>query len=325
MSRGFVMQAAGTLTATLAVSITLALAPPARAGGDFVDLAAGSGRVWFVGEPGLRVLDARTGRTLASAQRVGAAYPLSVALAGGAAWIASVENGYVWGTLARVDIRTGRLRVLWHKQDTAVQYLAAGAGSVWALIASAGSLHISRFTFAGRLVRTWNVPDAGRIAADASGCWISADHGLLHIDRRGHLHRVVRAQLGDVGTGAGAVWLPQATSVIRVDERTGRIRTLHTGLLRLGGFQHDLAAGDGALWALDHLDRSRSRLRRFNLDTGRSSGGLDLPGIADALDVEPNAIWIATVIAPPDRPATGYDVVRVDPHTLRTTLVVHVG
>lgn len=77
----------------------LALAPPARAGGDFVDLAVGSGQVWFVGELGVRELDARTGHTLASPQLVGAAYPLSVALAGGAAWIASVENGYVWGTL----------------------------------------------------------------------------------------------------------------------------------------------------------------------------------------------------------------------------------
>lgn len=89
---------AAVLTLLLALGV-LALAPPARAGGDFVDLAVGSGQVWFVGELGVRELDARTGHTLASPQLVGAAYPLSVALAGGAAWIASVENGYVWGTL----------------------------------------------------------------------------------------------------------------------------------------------------------------------------------------------------------------------------------
>jgi hypothetical protein len=37
------------------------------------------------------------GRALASRQLVGAPYPLSVGLAGGAVWVASVDNGYVWG------------------------------------------------------------------------------------------------------------------------------------------------------------------------------------------------------------------------------------
>ena len=67
----------------------------------------------------------------------------------------------------------------------------------------------------------------------------------------------------------------------------GQERTLHTGPLRLGGFQHDLAAGDGALWALDHGNRSHTRLQRFDLQTGRSTATLDVPGIADALIVNP--------------------------------------
>jgi hypothetical protein len=308
----------------LAITSLLVATPIALAGGDFVDLAAGSGRVWFVGEPGVRELDARTGRTLARPQLVGAPYPLSVALAGGAAWVTSVENGYVWGTLTRIDIRTGHTRVLWRKPDASVQYVAAGAGGVWALIGSAGTSRIARFTLAGRRDRSWSVPDAGRMAADASGCWISTIHWLLHIDRGGGVHRVVRAQLGDVSTGAGAIWLPQAASVIRVDERTGHISTLHTGRLQLGGFQHDLAAGDGALWAIDHGNRSHTRLDRYDFRTGRSTGGLDVPGIADALTVKPNAIWIATVIAPPNRPATGYDVIRINPRTLQRSLIVHI-
>ncbi|MGH6996371.1 MAG: hypothetical protein ACREES_11780, partial [Stellaceae bacterium] len=296
----------------------------ARAGGDFVDLAAGGARVWFVGEPGVREFDAATGRVVASPQLVGAPYPLSVTLAGGAAWVASVENGYVWGTLTRIDTRTGRTRVRWRKPDSSVQYVAAGAGGVWALIGSAGTTRIARFTLTGRIAHSWKIPEAGRIAADASGCWISTTHWLLHIDPAGRIHRVLRAQLGDVSTGAGAVWLPQAASVIRVDEHTGRIRTLHTGRLQLGGFQHDLAAGDGALWAIDHGNRSHTRLERFNLRTGRSSGGLDVPGIADALIVKPNAIWIATVIAPPNKPANGYDIIRVNPRTLHQELLIHV-
>jgi hypothetical protein len=68
------------------VALLLLAAPPAHAGGDFVDLAAGSTHLWFVGPPGVRELDARTGRTVARPPLVGAAYPLSVTLAGGATW-----------------------------------------------------------------------------------------------------------------------------------------------------------------------------------------------------------------------------------------------
>lgn len=78
------------------------------------------------------------------------------------------------------------------------------------------------------------------MAADASGCWIAANGWLLHIDPAGHLHHVVRAPLGDLSAAAGAVWLPETSSVLRIDERTGRATALRTGRLRLGGFQHDL-------------------------------------------------------------------------------------
>ncbi len=307
------------------VVVVLLAAPLARAGGDFVDLAVGSTRVWFVGEPGVRELDARTGRTIASPQLVGAPYPLSLTLAGGAAWVASVENGYVWGTLSRIDLRTHRVRVLWRKQDSSVQYVAAGVGGIWALIGSASGNKIARFSLAGRVERLWKITDAGRMAADASGCWISTNHWLIHIDPAGRVHRVLQAPLGDVSTGAGAAWLPQATTVLRIDEHSGTIRTLHTGRLRLGGFQHDLAAGAGALWALNDAGRAHTTLERFDLQSGRLTGSLDVPGIADALIVTPDAIWIAAVIAPTNMPASGYDVIRINPLTLRRTLLIHVN
>src|SRR5690348_15238212 len=62
------------------VVVVLLAAPLARAGGDFVDLAVGNTRVWFVGEPGVRELDAHSGRTITTPQLVGAPYPLSVTL-----------------------------------------------------------------------------------------------------------------------------------------------------------------------------------------------------------------------------------------------------
>ncbi len=312
--------------AALLLLVAILLAPAAaRAGGDFVDLAVGSSRLWFVGEAGVHEFDARTGRTLSTPPLVGAPYPLSVTLAGGAAWVASVENGYVWGTLSRIDLRSHKVRVVWRKPDRSVQYVAAGTGGVWALIGSAGSTEIARFSLDGRLERVWKIRDAGRMAADSSGCWISTDQWLLHIDSTGRIHRVIHAQLGDISTGAGAAWLPQTASVLRIDERTGEIRALYTGRLRLGGFQHDLAAGDSALWALNNSGRAHTTVQRLDPRTGRVTGRVDVPGIADAINVKPNAVWVATVIAPAARPATGYDVIRIDPHTLRRTLLIRIS
>jgi hypothetical protein len=299
----------------------LAVVPAARAGGDFVDLAAGGGRIWFVGEPGVLELDARTGRTLFSAP-VTSTYPQSVALAGGAAWIAGVENGFVQGTLTRIDLPTRRMRVVWREPSGSVLYVARGRASVWALVSSSGGSRIVRFALDGRVLRVWRIRGAGRMAADERGCWVSTDHRLLQIDDAGRVRSVVRAPLGDVGTGDGAVWLPRATSVLRIDQRTGEIRTIVTGRLLLGGFQHDLGAGDGALWLLQQSFDRRARLVRVDERTGRRTGSVEVDGIADALVVQPHAVWVATVIAPPGKSATGYDVLRIDPRTLRRSLLV---
>jgi hypothetical protein len=300
----------------------LAAVPAARAGGDFVDLAANTARVWFVGERGVLELDARSGRPLYAPQPVAAAYPQSVALAGGAAWVAGVENGFVDGTLTRIDPGTRRMRVVWREPDGSVLYVAAGRASVWAMIGAPGGTRIVRFALDGHVLGTWRVAAAGRMAADAEGCWISTNGRLLQIDDAGRLHLVVRAPLGDVATGDGAVWLPRATSVLRIDEASHRIRTIVTGRLRLGGFQHDVGAGGGSLWLLQQGSGRRARLERLDERTGRRTGSVALDGIADALAVRPDAIWVATVIAPPAKPATGYHVLRIDPRTLRRTLVV---
>lgn len=290
-----------------------------------VDLAVAGGRLWLVGgTQGVQVLSASTGRTIATPTLVGAPYPLSVALAGGAAWVASVENGFVWGTLSRIDVRTGKVRVLWRKEQSSVQYVAAGAGSVWALIgfnSTAGSrvaMQVARFSTPGRLLRVWTVPlGAGRMAADSSGCWISSNGALLHIDPSGHLHRTLQAPFGDIATGAGAVWLAERTSVIRIDERTGQTRSIATGTLRLGGFQHDLAANGDALYLLQHTytGPSLSRLVRIDLRAGTVTRSASISGIADAVVVAPHAVWVAA--------ATSV-ISRYDPRTLRRTLTVSV-
>jgi hypothetical protein len=309
------------LGAVLLTMAALAAAPAARASGDFVDLAANDHRVWFVGEQGVIELDAESGRILYAPKPVAATYPQSVALAGGAAWVAGVENGFTRGTLTRIDLRKHRTRVVWREPNGSVLYAAPGRASVWALIGAPGGSRVARFALDGRLLRVWRIPGAGRMAADAQGCWISTSRYLLQIDDAGRVHRIVRASLGDVATGDGAAWLPRETSVLRVDERTHAIRTIVTGRLRPGGFQHDVGAANGALWLLQQDGRT-ARLERMDERTGRRTGTVVLRGIADALVVQPRAVWVATVIAPPGEPATGFDVLRFDPQTLRRMLRV---
>lgn len=294
--------------ATIAL-LVLTLAPAARAGGDFVDLAPGAGAVWFVGEFGALELDASSGRTLAAPRPVPAAYPLSVAVSGGAAWIASVENGFVDGRVTRFDLRTHRVSS--QSLGGPVEYLAAGMTGVYAFV---GPDTVALLEPSGRVARRWTVPGAGRMAADESGCWISANHRLVHIDTAGRVHIVLRGALGDVATGGGAVWLPRATSILRVDEATGRVTTLRTGRLRLGGFQHDVAYGDGALWTLETLTPA---LQRRDPRTGRLLGTVALPAIPDAVAPAPSGVWVGIAGA-------HSEALRFDPNTLRRTLAVRV-
>jgi hypothetical protein len=313
----------------LVLGVVLAATSPAWAGGDFVDIAVGSGRVWFSGEGTVRSYDASTGRELSLPGLVGTAYPLSVALSPGATWVASVENGYVWGTLSRVDQRTGRARVVWRRQRSSLQEVAVGAGSVWALIGSSdgGPTRVARFGFDGRLEHAWTIEDAGRIASDGSGCWVTGNGWLLHIDPAGRLHHVMRAGWSGIATGGGAVWLSRGTSILRVDEHSGGVRTLVTGHLTLGGFQHELAFGAGAIWALQHTlaDPPSSRLLEIDPRSGETTRSLRLPGMADAVVVRPGAVWVASVASPAGGTASGESIVRVDLHTLRGTLTIRVA
>jgi hypothetical protein len=73
--------------------------------------------------------------------------------------------------------------------------------------------------------------------------------------------------------------------------------------------RHDLADGE---------------VMRFDLRTGQITGSVSVRGIADAIVVQQHAAWVATVIAPAARPATGYDVIRIDARTRHRTLLVHI-
>jgi hypothetical protein len=299
----------------LAVVLLAALlfAPCALAGGDFVDLTVAGGSAWFVGPFGIREVDAATGRTRYAPQPVEDSYPQSVALAGGAAWVATVANGFVDGKLVRIDRSTHRTRIVLRVPKGSVLYVAAGAGGVYALVGLRSGSRIVRLAPTGAVTRTWRIPDAGRMAADASGCWVSGTNRLVHIDPQGRLHSIPGIGFGDVATGGGSVWVSLLDSIVRVDERTGAVRTLRTGPLHLGGFQHDVAVGDGALWTLAAQPGS---LQRRDLGTGRVVRSVRLPDIPDAVVPTPSGVWVAIAIS--------HRLLRFDPRSLRRTLSVAV-
>lgn len=296
----------------LAALAALVLAQGARAGGGAIDAAAGGKGVWVVGDLGVRELAASTGRAVYAPQPTGPSIPLSVTVAGGAAWVASIASGYLDGRVTRIDLRTHRTRVVWRAAAGSAQYLAAGGGAVYLLAGFRGGNRVLRFSLSGRVTGSWPVGDAGRMAADAAGCWLSANGRLLHVDRRGKSSVAARVPFGDVAAGAGAVWLATAASLLRVDEGTLEVHRLPAKPPRTGGFQHDLAVGDGALWTLGLQTGGASTLERRDPATGRPVRTVHIAGRAGAVVVRPGAVWVAT----------GSTVFRFDPRTLRRTLMV---
>ena len=99
-----------------------------------------------------------------------------------------------------------------------------------------------------------------------------------------------------------------------------------TGRLQFGGFQHEVAAGGASVWTLQRSrsQPGRSRLVRRDQRTGRPTGSVAIAGIANAVIVSPGAVYVASVASPEGGSAGGESIVRLDPRTLRRTLVVHV-
>jgi hypothetical protein len=153
----------------LAVVLALLLASVARAGGDQVDLAVQHGTVWTVGDFGVRAFDAQ-GATVYAPQPTAARYDLGVAIAGGAAFVASVANGFSDGEVTRIDLRSHATRIVWRRADAAAEYVAAGPSGVYVLVGGKDGNSVLRLSPTGRVTRRWSIGDAGRIAADASGC-----------------------------------------------------------------------------------------------------------------------------------------------------------
>ncbi len=287
-------------------ALLLALAAgTARAGGDFTDVSAGPQTVWVAGDFGVDQLDARSGHVLRRFVFPGL-YPLSVAVAGGAAWVASVADWTDPGTLARIDAGSGR-RVLLGRRGTP-QAIAVGDGRVWVQVTENGTNRVLQFGPGGRLRSVTRLGrDGGWLTADGRGAWVCChDRTQLHIDRSGHAHSTFSLPTDNpVWAAAGSIWSPGPGVLDRLDELTGR--TL--ARIPLAGTR-DVVSSGGSVYAL-----GSNAVVRIDAATNRVLARHRVPGITQALSATPGAVWVAFVT----RPAASH-VDKLDGRSLRVEL-----
>ncbi|MBA3718003.1 MAG: hypothetical protein H0W87_07245 [Actinobacteria bacterium] len=231
-------------------------------------------------------------------------HPCGIAAGFGAVWVAN-DGG---GTLARVDPKTNRVtrRIRVGRGACSV---AAGLGFVWVTNYRTGSIvRVEPRTFRVRSVKVGAEPfdvlvAAGRVWATAWG-----DGRLVELDPEGG-HVLRRLDVGHYPAGlavrAGSIWVGfgrSATSVARIDPRSGRIMQVPVGVKTPAWF----SAGTRDLWitaddnALVHLEPQTGHVvgtARFGRTLGHPTTGGD------------GTIWV------PDKEIDR--VFRVDPATGR--------
>jgi hypothetical protein len=286
------------------------LAGSSTAGGIEVHLAASGRTLWVTtGSQVLRV-DGASGRVLAR-PRPGGSYPLAVAVGGGAAWVACVENGFVAGALSRVDLATGRVTTRLRTRDGVVGDVAVGGGSAWALVGRTEAARLARVDLAsGRQVALLPAGRSpSRLAADASAVWVSDAAGaLLRVDpRTGRARTVLRsARLGRVTAAFGDAWAADGRTIVRVDGRAGGAVLAR---IPIGGAVIDVTAGPRNAWVLA-FERRRVRLVRVDARANRVTAVRLLPGLPSSVAVSAGGIWVG-LLGPTER------LLRLDPRTLR--------
>jgi len=288
-------------------ALFLALAAaPAFAGGDFMDVANGDQAVW-VSFPGTVVrLDPRTGH-VGRQYILPALFPTGVAVGGGAAWVASVENGFTSGTVTRIDLRTGAARTVFRRERWPAQAVAVAGRTVWVSFGS----RLGRFDPAGRLLSVTPVERTGGwLAVDARGAWFCC-HGrrLLRVDTSGRRRASFTLPIADpIWTAAGSLWLDGLGALDRIDERTGRV------LARIPlRSVVDVTVGPAGLYALQD-----GALARIDPATNRIVARRRLPGVTQAVSARPDGVWVTAV----QRSAPTERVFRLNPQTLATELTV---
>ena len=276
----------------VALSI-LAVTSAARAGGVPVAASPAGHVLWTVSDLGLRKVDTRTLRSTPGPD-LPHPYAVDVATGGGAVWVASVENGYGSGAVSRIDLASGRVSTPLRLPHRGVFGLAVGGGYVWALVGPSPTPSIARIQLSGRgaapLVR---VPGSvGWIAADGYGLWMWGGGSLLRMDPASERVAIVARVRpgGQLAVGLGSVWLPAWDTLVRVDERSGRV----LARIAVGPSTYALEVARGAVWVL-RLQGEKAWLVRIDADTNRVTGRRRLAGSPSSVTYADERLWVGEV------------------------------
>ena len=182
--------------------------------------------------------------------------PAGVATGDGQVWVANQLDGTVSEVNPAAGVRVATIGV-----GNGPVAVASGYGSVW--VANVTDSTLSRIDpGSGRVAATIPLGSTPTgVAVGGGGVWVAgADTGRLMLVDPG-TNRVSRAipvgssQAG-VAVGAGSVWVADASgTVVRIDPRTGKIRTI-----RLGGQPAGIAYAGGAVWVANSLGGSVVRI-----------------------------------------------------------------
>ncbi|HVS84186.1 MAG TPA: hypothetical protein VHD91_00980 [Gaiellaceae bacterium] len=286
-------------------SVALAAVPAAHAGGTQAGVVAARGRVWALAGGSAVELDRTSGRIVRS---VRGRYPFATALAfgGGSVWLSSVENGFVSGSVTRIP-PSGRITSPLVLPGRPVFALASDGSSAWALVGPWRDPRLARID--GVRVRTFSSHGVGFLTSGAGAVYGLTSWGtvirIAH-DGRAHVLARLRGADGPPVAGAGSLWVPRGSTLVRLDPRDGR--TL--GILRLGGSASSLVfSGDTAWAAVLHHDAFR--LERLDPRTMRVTAARTIPNRAPQLSYGNGALWLAD---------GDLRVWRVDPRTLARRL-----
>jgi ABC-type transport system substrate-binding protein/DNA-binding SARP family transcriptional activator len=245
--------------------------------------------------------------------------PAGVVVADGEVWVANELDG----TVSEVNPGSGTL-VATIPAGIGPGVIAAGFGSVW--VANVTSDTLSRINATtgdpGPTISLGSAPSA--IAVGDGAVWVTSQETgeLLRIDPAGD--RIARAiavgpSPDGLAVGAGSVWVADGGgTVMRVNPRTGQVRTL-----RLGGTPTGVAYADGAIWVANGVSGTVSRVDPGTGTTRLVQVGNQPTDLAAAGD----AVWATvlpslathrggtlTVIAAPDHPGMPTDpAVSYDP------------
>ena len=231
-------------------------------------------------------VDPKTNRVVARIEMP--SFPESLVGAEGSVWAAGFERR-IGNVLYRIDPATNRIVA---RIREASGYLAAGAGSVWALGEPPWTRSIVRIDpSTERIVARIDVQNPITDLVFGNGrLWVLVNHPsgghnnghVVEIDPRtnGVVARIpVQDGSPKIGAGGGAVWVQGWSRIVRLDARTGRRSTIP-----LAGNFRPFAYGLGGVWFLgDSPNRRGSSICRLNVATLEEDSCVD-PGPSGDLE-----------------------------------------